>query len=75
MTEEYKKDSTKLSLLWGRTGAAILTLLASVLAGFGFTFGAEMQTQVFEAVAAILGGLAFLQVSASKIRENKKTKK
>lgn len=70
----YKKDSTTLSLLWGRTGAAILTLAATVLAGFGFTFGAEMQTQVFEAVAAILGAVAFLQVTASKVRESKKTK-
>lgn len=70
----YKKDSTTLSLLWGRTGAAILTLLAAGLAGFGFTFGEEMQTQVFEAVGAIFAGFAFLQISASKVRESKKDK-
>lgn len=68
----YKKDSKTLSTLWGRTGAAILTLLATVLAGYGYMFGEEMQTQVFETIGGLFAGLAFLQVSASKIRESKK---
>lgn len=70
----YTKDSKTLSTLWGRTGAAILTLLATALAGFGYTFGEEMQTQVFETIGGIFAGLAFLQISASKIRESKKIK-
>lgn len=71
----YKKDSNIVSILWGRIGAAILLLAAVVLEGFGYTFGAEDQAAVYDAISTVLASGALVQVTVSKIRENKKVKK
>jgi high-affinity Fe2+/Pb2+ permease len=70
----YQKDSNKLSLLWGRIGAAVLLLISTALAGLGYTFGEAEQAAAFEAVASVLAALAVFPVVASKIRESKKVK-
>jgi len=68
----YRQDSTTFSLLWGRIGAAVLLLVAVALQAAGFTFAAEAQAAVFDAVSGILAGVALIQVTISKIRESKK---
>jgi uncharacterized membrane protein len=68
----YKKDSTTVSVLWGRSGAAILLLVSMVLGGFGFTFAEDDQAAIFEAVSTLLAAIALIQVRLSKIRESKK---
>lgn len=70
----YQKDSNKLSLLWGRIGAAVLLIVSAALAGFGYTFSEADQAATFKAVASVIAGLAFFPVTASKVRESKKVK-
>jgi len=68
----YRQDTTTISLLWGRIGAAVLLLIATVLQGFGYTFDLPAQEAVFDAVSAVLGGVALILVVISKVRESKK---
>ena len=68
----YKQDSNVVSLFWGRIGAAILLLISVVLQGFGYTFGAEDQSMVFDAISSVLAAVALIQITFSKIRESKK---
>jgi hypothetical protein len=75
LTEElmpYRQDTTTVSLLWGRTGAAILLLVSVILQGFGYVFSTEDQVAVYDAIAGIFAAGALLQVVASKVRESKK---
>lgn len=68
----YKIDSTSVSLLWGRTGAAILLLVSVGLGIFGYTFGEDDQVAVYEIIASILTALGLGQVVVSKVRESNK---
>ena len=68
----YKQDSNVVSLFWGRIGAAILLLISVVLQGFGYTFGAEDQAAVYDAISSVLAAVALIQITFSKIRESKK---
>lgn len=70
----YKIDSNTVSLVWGRTGAAVLLLVSVALGSFGYTFGEEDQVAVYEAISTVLASLAFFQVVISKVRESKKVK-
>ena len=71
----YKKDSNVFSLFWGRMGAAILLGIATLLSGYGYIFELEDQQMVYDVIASIFAGIAFIQVTVSKIRENKKVQK
>jgi uncharacterized membrane protein YidH (DUF202 family) len=62
------------SLLWGRVGAAILTLAAVVLAGFGIEFGADTQSEVYGAISAVLAGIGAVMAVVSKLREKHREK-
>ena len=68
----YKQDTNTFSLFWGRIGAAILLLISVGLQGFGYTFGAEDQAMVFDAISSVLAAVALIQITFSKIRESKK---
>ena len=68
----YKQDTTTVSLFWGRIGAAVLLLTSVALQGFGYTFGAEDQAAVYDAISSILAAVALIQITFSKIRESKK---
>ena len=68
----YKQDSNVVSLFWGRIGAAILLLISVALQGFGYTFGAEDQAAVYDAISSILAAGALIQVVISKVRESRK---
>ena len=68
----YKQDSNTFSLFWGRIGAAILLLISVALQGFGYTFGAEDQAAVYDAISSVLAAVALIQITFSKIRESKK---
>ena len=69
----YRQDTTTVSLLWGRIGAAVLLLTSVVLQSFGYTFGPEDQVQIFNAIQTILlNGGALVLIIASKFRESKK---
>ena len=68
----YKQDSNTVSLFWGRIGAAVLLLISVALQGFGYTFGAEDQAAVYDAISSILAAVALIQITFSKIRESKK---
>ena len=68
----YKQDSSTVSLLWGRIGAAVLLLTSVALQGFGYTFGAEDQAAVYDAISSILAAGALIQVVISKVRESRK---
>ena len=68
----YKQDSNTVSLFWGRIGAAILLLISVALQGFGYTFGAEDQAAVYDAISSILAAGALIQVVISKVRESRK---
>ena len=68
----YKQDSSTVSLFWGRIGAAILLLISVGLQGFGYTFGAEDQAAVYDAISSVLAAVALIQITFSKIRESKK---
>ena len=68
----YKQDSNVVSLFWGRIGAAVLLLISVALQGFGYTFGAEDQAAVYDAISSILAAGALTQVVISKVRESRK---
>ena len=68
----YKQDTNTFSLFWGRIGAGILLLISVGLQGFGYTFGAEDQAMVFDAISSVLAAVALIQITFSKIRESKK---
>ena len=68
----YRKDSNAVSLFWGRIGAAILLLISVALQGFGYTFGAEDQAAVYDAISSILAAGALIQITISKVRESRK---
>jgi len=68
----YKQDTNTFSLFWGRIGAAILLLISVGLQGFGYTFGAEDQAMVFDAISSILAAGALIQITISKVRESRK---
>ena len=68
----YKQDTNTVSLFWGRIGAAVLLLTSVALQGFGYTFGAEDQALVFDAISSVLAAVALIQITFSKIRESKK---
>ena len=70
----YKQDSNTVSLFWGRIGAAILLLISVALQGFGYTFGAEDQALVFDAISSVLAAGALIQITMSKVRESRKVK-
>jgi len=68
----YKQDTNTVSLFWGRIGAAVLLLTSVALQGFGYTFGAEDQAAVYDAISSILAAGALIQVVISKVRESRK---
>jgi uncharacterized membrane protein len=68
-------DSWKVSLVWGRVGAAVMAIVAMLLGFFGYQMGAEEQSQVVELGTSILAGLAGVLALVSKIREGIKAKK
>ena len=68
----YKQDSNVVSLFWGRIGAAVLLLISVALQGFGYTFGAEDQAAVYDAISSILAAGALIQITISKVRESRK---
>ena len=68
----YKQDSNTVSLFWGRIGAAILLLISVALQGFGYTFGAEAQSAIYDAISSVLAAVALIQITISKVRESKK---
>jgi len=70
----YKQDTNTFSLFWGRIGAAILLLISVALQGFGYTFGAEDQALVFDAISSVLAAGALIQITMSKVRESRKVK-
>ena len=69
----YQPDSFSASLLWGRIGAAVLMLASVAMGPLGIDFGVEAQQATFDAVAAVLGGIAVVLAVVSKARERKKT--
>ena len=70
----YRQDTTTVSLFWGRIGAAVLLLTSVALQGFGYTFGAEDQALVFDAISSVLAAGALIQITMSKVRESRKVK-
>ena len=69
-----KTDSWIGSLLWGRVGAAVLTLLAVLLGSFGIEFGAEEQQTVFATIAGLLASVGAVMAVISKWKEQYKSK-
>ena len=67
-------DSWIGSLLWGRVGAAVLTLLAVVLGSFGVEFGQEDQQSVFTTIAGLLASVGAVMAILSKWKEQYKSK-
>ena len=71
----YKQDSNTVSLFWGRIGAAVLLLTSVALQGFGYTFGAEDQAAIYDAISSLLAAGALIQITMSKVRESRKVEK
>ena len=69
-----KTDTWVGSMLWGRVGAAILTIVAMILGGYGFEFSASDQQAVFASIAGVLQGIGAVMMVVSKLREQKKVK-
>ena len=68
----YRQDSWIVSALWGRLGAAALTLVAAGLGALGYAVTPEEQETTFALVSSILAAIGGLLVVISKIREQGK---
>ena len=68
-------DSLQASLLWGRTGGAVLVLAGVALSYWGIEFGAEDQEQAYNGVALILSTIGGLMALVSKLRERNRDNK
>ena len=66
------KDSMWSSLIKGRLGAAVLSLVALVLAGWGYTLSEDIQAQILDALVVFASGISTVYALWSKIRESKK---
>lgn len=62
------------SMLWGRIGAAILTLAAVILAGFGIEFSSDDQSAFYAAISGILASVGAIMAIVSKFRQKKREK-
>ena len=67
-------DTWKGSLIWGRVGAAVLTVLAILVSAFGINFGPEDQQAVFEVISGIMAGIGVIMTLISKWKEQYKAK-
>lgn len=70
----YQPDSFKASLVWGRIGAAVISLVAFVLSLFGYAMTPEDQEATAVLITSVLSGVAGVLAIISKIREAKKLK-
>jgi len=68
-------DSLLTSLIKGRVGAAVLSLVALVLAGWGYTLDEAAQAQILDVLVVFATGISTVFALWSKIRETKKTGK
>ncbi len=68
----YKKDAWIGSLVWGRLGAAVLTLAAAGLGAIGYTMGPEEIATAETLITSILAGVGGMLAIISKVRESKK---
>jgi len=68
----YKPDSFKASLIWGRIGAATLSLVAFGLGTTGYVMTPEDQETAFSLISSVLAGIAGVLAIVSKIREGGK---
>lgn len=68
-------DSVWISLIKGRVGAAVLSLVALVLAGWGYTLNEAAQAQILDVLVVFATGISTVFTLWSKIRETKKAGK
>jgi len=68
----YSPDSFKASLIWGRIGAGVLSIVALVLGFVGYQMTPEDQASAYALVSSLIAGVAGVMAFVSKIRESKK---